>query len=175
MTGPGVRAPGSAAAPPPVLAMRTLYEVEADYLRDLATRWQSYSYVAAGVGLVLGIIAASMRGYVVHGVAMVSGPVAYGLSVAIMGAGFILCGVLQIVARRLFRDIETARVEAVEAEAVAHVVKSYVYLDVPGERYLLQKTAWDRTGLPLGELPVLIEFTPGGRVVLAINGSPVYG
>lgn len=159
----------------PVLAMRTMYEAEVDYVRDLATRWQSYSYVAAGVALVLGIIAASMRGYVVHGVAMVSGAVAYSLAAIIMGTGFTLCGILQVVARRLFRDIEAARVDAVEAEAVAHVVKSYVYLDVPGDRYLVQKAVWERLGLPLGDLPVLVEFTPGGRVVLAVNGSPVYG
>jgi hypothetical protein len=153
-----------------------MYEAEVDYIRDLATRWQSYSYVAAGVGLVLGIIAASMRGYVVHGVAMVSGAIAYTLAAAIMGTGFTLCGVLQVVARRLFGDIDAARVDAIEAEAVAQVVKTYVYLDVPGDdRYVVQKSVWDRIGLPLGELPVLLEVTPGGRVVLAVNGTPVYG
>ncbi len=154
--------------------MRTMYEAEADYVRDLATRWQSYSYVAAGVALVLGIIAASMRGYVVHGVAMVSGPVAYGLAAVIMGTGFTLCGILQLVGRRLFRDLEAARVDAVEAEAEAHVVKTYVYLEVPGDRYIVTKSAWDRIGLPLGRIPVLLEVTPGGRVVLAVNGTAVY-
>ena len=175
MTGPGVNPKGPSAPAAPVLAMRTMYEAEVDYMRDLATRWQSYSYVAAGVGLVLGIIAASMRGYVVHGVAMVSGPVAYTASAVIMGTGFTLCGILQLVARRLFRDIDAARVDAIEAEAVAQAVKTYVYLDVPGDRYVIDRSVWERIGLPLGPLPVLLEITPGARVVLAVNGSPVYG
>ena len=160
---------------PAVLAMRTMYEAEADYIRDLAVRWQTYSYVAAGVGLVLGIIAASMRGYAAtSGMAIVSGTVAYGISGVLFAIGFSLCGVLQFVARRLFGDIASARVDALEGEANAREQKEYVVLDLPTTRFMLRKTEWDRAGLPLGRVPLVLEYTPGGRVILAINGTPIY-
>lgn len=156
-------------------AWRTMLEAETDYVRDLATRWQSYSYVSAGVGLVLAIIAASMRGYSAHGAAMISRETAYGLALAIFGAGCLGCAVFQVVGRRLLRDLETARVESVASSGRAEPAEKYVRVAAGGAWFLLRRADWDRLALPVGELAnVTLEYTPAGRVVLTVNGSPVY-
>ncbi len=155
--------------------VRTLHEAEVDYVKDLATRWQSYSYVSAGVGLVLGLIAGSMRGYVVGGSLEVSGQVAYGLAIGLLATGGLICGVLQIVARRLGRDIEAARVESLQAQGRAEAAKGYVYLDAAGRRFMLTRSAWERLGLPLGPGTFQVEYTPVSRVVLTVNGLPAHG
>lgn len=154
---------------------RTMLEAEIDYVRDLATRWQSYSYVSAGVGLVLAIIAASMRGYTAHGAAMVSRNLAYGIATAIFATGCLGCAVFQVVGRRLLRDLDQARVESVVAPGRVEPADKYVRVAAGGAWFLLRRADWDRLALPVGELhSVTLEFTPASRVVLTVNGSPVY-
>lgn len=153
---------------------RTLRELEVDYLKDLLLRWRSYSYVAAGVGLVLGIIAASMHGYMMHGFAMVGPAISYGLAAVLAGGGVLICGVLQVVARRLKRDLDLLRADELRGEARAAAEGRYVRLDLGGERFLLERAAWDRAGLKLGAMECRLEHTPVGRVVLTVNGSAVY-
>lgn len=154
---------------------RTMLEAEIDYVKDLATRWQSYSYVSAGVGLVLAIIAASMRGYSAHGAAMVSKELAYGIAGAIFGAGCLGCAVFQVVGRRLLRDLDLARVESVASSGRAEPADTYVRVAAGGAWFLLRRADWDRLALPVGELAnVTLEYTPSSRVVLTVNGSPVY-
>lgn len=162
----------SPAAEPPA-AWRTLLEAEADYVKDLAVRWQTYSYVAAGTALVLAIIAASMRGYLAGG-ARIGNAVAYGLAGAIAATGAALCAVLQVVARRLLRDLATARVDAWEGEGRAEPKGRYVLFHAGPERFLIQLTSWDRAGLPLGGQRARIEHVPVTRVVLTLNGAPTY-
>ena len=157
------------------VAYRTMLEAEIDYIKDLATRWQSYSYVSAGVGLVLAIIAASMRGYSAHGAAMISREVAYGAAAAIFGAGCLGCAVFQVVGRRLLRDLDLARVESVVAPGRAEPSEKYIRIAAGGAWFLLRRADWDRLALPVCVLAqVTLEFTPASRVVLTVNGSPVY-
>lgn len=154
---------------------RTLHAAEEDYVRDLATRWQTWSYVAAGAGLVLAIIAASMHGYLVPGFTGLGNNVSYGLAGVIGGGGLLLSAILQIVARRLARDLASARVEAVVAEARAEAHGKYVQVAAAGERFLLARPDWLKTALPLGAAHLTLEVTPVCRVVLTVNGLPVYG
>lgn len=156
------------------MTWRALYAAEEDYVRDLATRWQTWSYVSAGAGLVLATIAASMHGYVVAGFAGIGPSVAYGLALAIGGGGLVLCGVLQVVARRILADLATARVETVAADGRAEERGKYVQVAAAGERFLLAKADWVRHALPLGSAPFTLEFTPVSRVVLTVNGAAVY-
>ena len=157
------------------VAYRTMLEAEIDYIRDLATRWQSYSYVSAGVGLVLSIIAASMHGYSSHGAAMIGRGTAYGIALSIFTAGCLGCAIFQIVGRRLLRDLDLARVETVASNGRAHPSDQYIRVAVGGAWFLLRRADWDRLALPVGELTaVTLEFTPTSRVVLTVNGAPVY-
>jgi hypothetical protein len=152
-----------------------MLEAEADYVRDLATRWQSYSYVSAGAGLVLAIIAASMRGYTIHGESIVSPGTAYGIAMAIFGAGCAGCAVFQFVGRRLRRDLEQARVESVASSGRADPAEKYVRVAAGGAWFLVRRADWERLALPAGDLDrIALEYAPASRVVLTVNGAPVY-
>lgn len=155
-------------------AWRTMRAAEEDYVRDLATRWASWSYIAAGGGLVLAIIAASMRGYAVPGFAQVSAAVSLGLAGTIGGTGLVLCGVLQSVARRLRSDLALARVDTVAGDATATAAGKYVTVAAAGTRFLHPREDWERRGLPLGAARLELEVTAVTRVILCVNGSPVY-
>ncbi len=154
---------------------RTMLEAETDYVKDLATRWQSYSYVSAGASLVLAMIAASMHGYSINGAAVIGEKASYGLAVAIFTLGCAGYAVFQFVGRRLQRDLDQARVESVASEGRAAPDDKYVRVAAGGEWFLLRRADWDRLQLPVGDLAkITLEFAPVSRVVLTVNGAPVY-
>jgi hypothetical protein len=154
---------------------RALAETEIEYLRSLATCWQSYGYVAAGSGLVLGIVAGSMRGYVAGGAGRVSAAVAYGAAAVLFGGGALLCAVLLAVARRILKDVEQARVERVEGRAEAEPDAKFVRLTIGRQRFLMRREAWDRLGPPSPGDTLRVEFAALTRVVLTVDGRPAYG
>ncbi len=156
-------------------AWRTMLEAEVDYVQDLATRWQSYAYVSAGASLVLSIIAASMHGYSINGTAVIGEKASYGIAIAIFGAGCLGCAVFQFVGRRLRKDLKEARVESVASKGRAAPADKFVRVEAGGMWFLLRRADWDRLALPVGELAdVTLEFAPVSRVVLTVNGAPVY-
>ena len=157
------------------VAYRTMLEAEQDYVKDLATRWQSYSYVSAGASLVLAIIAASMHGYSINGAAVIGRNASYGLAIGIFMLGCAGYAVFQVVGRKLVRDLDQARVESVASSGRAEPADAYIRVAAGGSWFLLRRADWDRLALPVGELAtVTLEFAPASRVVLTVNGSPVY-
>jgi len=93
---------------------------------------------------------------------------------AIFAGGGALCAVLQVVGRRLLRDLGLARVDAVEGEGRATPSGRYMLVDLGGVRWLVLKATWERAGLPEGAARVRLEHTPVSRLVLTLNGSPTY-
>lgn len=153
---------------------RALEEGELEYLRDLMTRWQSYSFVSAGVGLVLGLIAGSMRGYVVGGAAQISSTAAYSLAAALIVSGALGCWIMQVVAKRIARDLEASVAVQVKTPLTSRLSGSYVLLDTSGPRFRLTRTGWERAGPQGTGADRTLAIAPFSRVVLAVDGRAAY-
>ena len=114
------------------------------------------------------------RRRMVGGAAQISGEVAYTIAVGLITVGVLGCFIMQVVARRLRRDIEYSQAVLVTTSVRTRVVGKYVVLETPGPSFRLTRAGWERQGLPSQAEALTIAFTPASRVVLAVNGLAVF-